>query len=126
MHARHAASTPFWAGLGPLVGARRAKRATTEAPLLLEYAKLDAQEGSIDVDVIYRNRNDAQRLVLVPRLYGVRVMGGENKGAVAIWREMLVGLAAGYFERKRGTKAILYEQGKWSLIDWESGRLSAR
>jgi hypothetical protein len=95
-------------------------------PVLLEYAKLDAQEGTIDVDVIYRNRNDAQRLVLVPRLYGVRMMGSENKGDIKLWREMLAGLAAGYFERKRGNKAILYEHGKWSLIDWESGRLSAR
>ncbi|HTU63767.1 MAG TPA: DUF748 domain-containing protein [Polyangiales bacterium] len=99
-------------------------------PLLLEYAKLDAQEGSIDVDVIYRNRNDAQRLVLVPRLHGVRIMGSENKGAVAVWREMLAGIAAGYFERKRGTKAIVYEnngkKGEWRLIDWEPGQLSAR
>jgi hypothetical protein len=99
-------------------------------PLLLEYAKLDAQQGTIDVDVIYRNRNDAQRLVLVPRLYEVRLLGSENKGDVKLWREMLAGVAAGYFERKRGTKAIAYEHdgrsGEWRLIDWESGRLSAR
>jgi hypothetical protein len=99
--------------------------------MLLEYAKIDVQNGSIDLNVQYRSQGDnAQRLVIVPRLYDVRVMGSENKGEVKLWREMLAGVAAGYFERKRGTKAIAYKRngpkGSWSIIDWEPGRLSAR
>lgn len=98
--------------------------------MLLEYAKIDAQDGTVDLDVHYRNQGEAQRLVLVPRLYGVRVMGSENKGVVKLWREMLAGFAAGFFERRRGSKAIAYKKngakGEWSLIDWGPGRLSAR
>jgi hypothetical protein len=100
--------------------------------MLLQYAKIDAQEGTIDLDVHYRvhGQDDAQRLVLVPRLYNVKLLGSENKGEIKLWREMLAGAAAGYFERKRGTKAIAYKgrsgKGEWSLIDWEPGRLSAR
>jgi hypothetical protein len=100
--------------------------------MLLEYAKIDAQEGAIDLDVHYRvhGQDDATRLVLVPRLYNGKLMGSENRGDVKIWREMLAGVAAGYFERKRGTKAIAYKsragKGEWSIIDWDPGRLSAR
>jgi hypothetical protein len=99
--------------------------------MLLEYAKIDAQEGTIDLDVHYKvYGQDSQRLVLVPRLYNVKLLGSENKGEVKLWREMLAGIAAGYFERKRGSKAIAYKsrggKGEWSLIDWEPGRLSAR
>jgi hypothetical protein len=99
--------------------------------MLLEYAKIDVQEGTIDLSVQYRNQGDnAQRLVLVPRLYDVKVVGSANKGEVKLWREMLAGAAAGYFERKRGTKAIAYKRhgakGEWSIIDWDPGRLSTR
>lgn len=100
--------------------------------MLLEYAKIDAQEGSVDLDVSYRvhGQDDATRLVLVPRLYDVKLLGSENKGEIKLWREMLAGAAAGYFERKRGTKAIAYKarggKGEWSIIDWDPGRLSAR
>lgn len=99
-------------------------------PVMLEYAKIDAQEGNIDVEVRYRNQGEAQRLVLVPRLYEVKIMGSKHDGEVKLWREMAAGIAAGYFERKRGSKAIAYKndgkKGEWSLIDWHPGRLSAR
>lgn len=90
--------------------------------LLLEYAKIDAQQGRIDLTAHYRVGDNDQRLVLVPRLYDVKVMGTETKGEVKLWREMLAGIAVGYFERKRGQKAIAYKKrgnkGEWSLIDW--------
>lgn len=93
--------------------------------MLTEYAKIDAQGGTIDVEAIYHNKPPAQRLVLVPRLYEVKIMGSEREGEVKTWREMLAGIGAGFFERRRGTKAIEFKQGKWSMIDW-GGERSAR
>lgn len=96
-------------------------------PTLTKYAKIDMQAGTVDADVIYQNRNDAQRLVLVPRLYEAKVVGSDDRDAIKPGREILAGLAAGFFERRRGTKAIEYKkgahgEGKWKLIDWEDRR----
>jgi hypothetical protein len=93
--------------------------------MLTEYAKIDAQDGTIDVEVLYHNKPPAQRLVLVPRLYDVKIVGSERDGEVKTWRELLAGIGAGFFERRRGTKAIEYKAGKWGMIDW-GGERSAR
>jgi hypothetical protein len=96
-------------------------------PMLTKYAKIDMQDGTIDADAIYQNRNDAQRLVLVPRLYDVKVLGSDDRDEIKPGREILAGLAAGFFERRRGTKAVEYKkgargEGKWKLIDWQDRR----
>ena len=94
-------------------------------PALLEYVKIDAQNGRIDVDVRYSQHKEAQRLVLVPRLYNVDIAGNDTEQTSWI-REAAAGVAAGWFERKRGKKAIAYKKsgakGEWSLIDWGSDR----
>jgi Domain of Unknown Function (DUF748) len=96
-------------------------------PMLTKYVEIDAQGGTVEADVVYHNRNDAQRLVLVPRLYEVKVVGSDDRDEIRPGRELLAGIAAGYFERRRGTKAIEYQKpahgkGKWRLIDWSDPR----
>jgi hypothetical protein len=96
-------------------------------PMLRKYVEIDAQDGTVEADVVYHNRNQAQRLVLVPRLYDVKIVGSDERDEVRPGRELLAGIAAGYFERRRGTKAIEYQKpargkGKWRLIDWSDPR----
>ncbi len=94
-------------------------------PALLKYAELDVQRGRVDLNVHYRMHGDAQRLVLVPRLHDVEIAGGERE-RTAWGRELAAGLAAGFFERRSGEKAIVYKRrggsGAWSLIDWDRDR----
>ncbi len=89
---------------------------------LLKYIKIDAQRGRVDLLAHYHTHLDTKRLVLVPRLHDVKIAGGETE-RTAWLRELGVGLAAGFFERRQGTKAIAYKsrgagRGEWSLIDW--------
>jgi hypothetical protein len=94
-------------------------------PALLEYVKIDAQRGSIDLDLRYNVYEQSKRLVVVPRVHELEIMGGERE-RTAWFRELAAGVAAGFFERKAGTKAIEYEsggaKGKWSIIDWPPRR----
>lgn len=94
-------------------------------PALLEYVKIDAQRGSADFDLFYTIQGQRKRFVLVPRLHDAEIMGGERE-RTAWLREVAAGLAAGYFERKSGEKAVQYEsrggKGAWSLIDWPRRR----
>lgn len=98
-------------------------------PVLLEYAKIDAQKGRIDVDARFTQREDARRVVLVPHLYGVEIAGSDREDTKWV-RETAAGIAAGWFERKRGTKAIEYKKrgsgkGAWAIIDTPSERSAA-
>jgi Domain of Unknown Function (DUF748) len=98
-------------------------------PALLEYAKIDAQRGSADVDLFYTMHGQHKRLLLVPRIQDVEIAGGERE-RTAWLREVAAGLAAGYFERKSGKKAIEYEargggKGAWSIVDWPPQRADA-
>jgi hypothetical protein len=91
-------------------------------PALLEYAKIDAQSGSADLTMFYAMHDETKRLVVVPRLRDVKVMGGERE-RTAWFRELGAGVAAGFFERNRGKKAVAYEssgarKGDWSIVDW--------
>lgn len=90
-------------------------------PALLEYAKIDAQRGSLGLRVFYRMYQQSKQLVVVPRVNDLEIAGGERE-RTAWLREVGAGIAAGYFERKSGRKAIQYEsrggEGEWSLIDW--------
>jgi hypothetical protein len=97
--------------------------------LLLKYAQIDAQHGRVDLSADYELYERQQRLVLVPRLYDVQVMGGDRARTSGL-REMAAGVAAGFFERRRGSKAIAYTRragagGSWSIIDWQGGRAQA-
>jgi hypothetical protein len=95
-------------------------------PTLLKYVEIDAQGGTIELETIYRMLGDAKRLVVVPRLHDVEIVGG-NRERTSLFREIVGGVAAGYFERHSGSKAIGYKsegagKGEWSIIDWRSQR----
>lgn len=99
-------------------------------PALLEYAKIDAQRGSLDGTLLYKVHGQSKHLVVVPRVHELEIAGGDRE-RTAWLREVAAGVAAGYFERKSGRKAIEYESGKggkgeWSVVDWPRQRASNR
>ena len=105
-------------------------RAKQLNPVLLKYVRIDAQNGRIDLDARYTQHREARRLVLVPRLYDMNIAGNDSERTSWV-REAAAGVAAGWFERKRGEKAIAYKKsgggkGEWSLIDWGSERAEDR
>jgi hypothetical protein len=95
-------------------------------PALLEYAKIDAQRGSLDCTLLYTIHEQRKHFVVVPRVYELEIMGGERE-RTAWLRELAAGVTAGVFERKSGRKAIQYEsgsggKGEWSIVDWPRQR----
>jgi hypothetical protein len=89
-------------------------------PLLLRYAEVDVQQGTLDLDAHYHVRRATQRLTLIPLLEDLKIVGSEG-GRTALLRELAAGAAAGFFERRKGEKAIAYHatggEGEWSLVD---------
>jgi len=89
--------------------------------VLSEYAKVDVQAGEVDATMRYSGRNKAHSFRIVPRLTDIKVVGGDDKDT-RFFREVGLAAAAGWFERKKGTKAIAIESkpsGKFdfSLVD---------
>lgn len=74
-------------------------------PLLRHYAKLDIERGTIDLDVHYSRRGGGQFARVVPRLHDFEILGSESEGT-KLGRELGAALAAKWFERKEGKKAI--------------------
>ena len=74
------------------------------SPLLLRYAKVDVQDGKLDLDLRYRRHGDHYSALIVPKLDDFKVIGGDKDTKVG--REMALALAAGWFERRRGEKAV--------------------
>lgn len=89
-----------------LDGSVRDLRVPQLNPVLAQYAKVDVKKGDADLDVRYDRHGQSQHVVLVPSLSDFEVVGSEDKQQVSFIREMGLGLAAGYFERKAGKKAI--------------------
>ena len=75
-------------------------------PVLKQYAKVDVKKGDADIDVRYDRRDHSHHVMLVPALSDFEVVGSDDKNQVSFVREMGLGLAAGYFERKHGKKAV--------------------
>jgi hypothetical protein len=75
------------------------------SPLLIRYAEIDLQGGRVDLTATYRGAGAKYSILIVPRLEDMEVMGGKRE-ATRFGREMGVALVAGYFERKRGKKAV--------------------
>ena len=89
-------------------------------PLLLRYAELDVEHGTIDLSARYRAQGATQRLVVIPALNEVEIVGSDQ-AKTSLFRELAAGAAAGFFERHKGGKAIAYRATKgssdWSLVD---------
>jgi hypothetical protein len=82
-------------------------------PTLIHYAKLDIQEGDLDLDVRLRMRGRRYHFTLLPDFERVRIMGGERDKTYA-GREMLAAMVAGIVVR--------HDEG-WSIvIDGTQGR----
>ena len=91
------------------------------SPLLTEYAKVDLQGGVVAADVRYVGEGDSHSIRIIPRLSNLKVVGSESKDT-RFFREVGLAMAAGWFERKSGEKAIAIESkagGKFdfSLVD---------
>jgi hypothetical protein len=81
------------------------------SPLLLRYAKLDVTGGSLDLEARYALRGRRYTGLFVPRLHDLEVMGGDRQ-QTRFGRELGLAMVAGYFERRRGEKAIRIEGTK--------------
>lgn len=89
--------------------------------LLKHYAKVDVKKGEIALEVTYKRRGERQDALIIPGLADFEVVGDDDKDT-RFFRELGVAAAAGYFERKRGKKAIsMSATGKkkpeFSLVD---------
>lgn len=84
-------------------------KAVQLSPLLKQYAKIDFQKGDIDLDARYDKTGKSQSALITPKLTDIEVMGGDKDGTSA-FRELGAAAAAGWFERKKGTKAIKFSK----------------
>lgn len=87
-----------------LTGTLRNLAAKQLSPLLLRYAKIDIQKGKVDLDLRYRRQGDRYSAVIVPKLDDIEVIGGDHD--TKFGREMALAVTAGWFERRRGEKAL--------------------
>lgn len=101
--------------------ALRNLRAASLSPLLKEYAKVDIQKGEVDLDARYDRRGKSHSALITPRLSDIEVVGSDTKDT-RFFRELGLAAAAGYFERKKGKKAIKFVsrpsgESDFSLVD---------
>ncbi len=82
-------------------------------PVLIHYAKVDVQEGDLDLDVRLRMRGGRYHFTLLPDFERVRVMGGDRDKTHA-GREVLAAMVAGI---------VVRHDERWSIvIDGTQGR----
>ncbi|HEY6879815.1 MAG TPA: DUF748 domain-containing protein [Polyangiales bacterium] len=83
----------------------RGLRAPELNPFLAQYVKIKMQAGELALDARYDRHGDRHDALLIPLLEGVEVANveGEDKSFL---RKVGAGLAAGWFERKKGDKGI--------------------
>jgi hypothetical protein len=91
------------------------------SPVLKRYAKVDVQKGEIDLDVRYDRRGKSQTALIVPKLSNLEVRGGDGE-KTSFFREVGLAAAAGWFERKKGEKAVRFSSAgpgdsSFELID---------
>jgi hypothetical protein len=84
-------------------------KAVQLSPALKEYAKIDFQKGDIDLDARYDKTGKSQSALIVPKLTDIEVVGGDKENT-STFRELGAAAAAGWFERKKGTKAIKFSK----------------
>ncbi|MFT3925018.1 MAG: DUF748 domain-containing protein [Myxococcales bacterium] len=87
-----------------LSGTLRDLAARQLSPLLLRYVKVDVQDGKVDLDLRYHRHGDHYTALIVPKLEDLKVLGGRDD--TKLGREMALALTAGWFERRRGEKAV--------------------
>jgi hypothetical protein len=102
-----------------LSGELRGLSAAALGPVLLHYAEVDVQGGTVNLEARYTLRGRRYHGVVVPRLHELEVMGGE-RDKTRFRRELGLAMAAGFFERRRGEKAVRFEGTKGrSDFDYE-------
>jgi hypothetical protein len=84
-------------------------KAVQLSPVLKQYAKIDLQKGDIDLDARYDKTGKSQSALIIPKLTDIQVVGGDKEHTSA-FRELGAAAAAGWFERKKGTKAIKFSK----------------
>lgn len=95
----------------------RKLRAKALNPLLTEYVKVDVQDGEIAFDARYESKPQSHVFRVVPRLDGVKVLGGDGKDT-RFARELALAAAAGWFQKNQGEKAIVIES-KAGKVDYD-------
>lgn len=109
-----------------ILGSLRGLKAKQLSPVLLRYAKVDIQDGKADFDLRYHRTGDRYSALIVPKLDDLEITGGDRDTRMG--REMALALAAGWFERRRGEKAVrlhgISGRGKLGveLVDTPQGR----
>lgn len=103
------------------LGARALLRGLTLSdlnPLLLKYADVDVQEGSLGADARIRVDGSNYRIVLDPTLKDAKILGGDKHQTKA-GRELGVALAARFLERKGDELSIILKGGPGKKMDWD-------
>ncbi|MDB4987314.1 MAG: hypothetical protein JWN04_2492 [Myxococcaceae bacterium] len=81
-------------------------RAAELNPPLTKFAKIDVKKGTVDLDARYDRKGDSHDILLVPYLSDFEVAGSDDKKGTSFFRELGVAAAAGFFERRKGEKAV--------------------
>lgn len=108
----------------------RGLRAEQLNSMLEEYAKVDVKKGDVDIDATYERRGEKQNVLIVPGLEDFEVIGSDDKDT-RFFREVGLAAVAGYFERKRGKKAIAISsrkkgESKFELVDIDKGEKDSK
>jgi hypothetical protein len=94
-------------------------------PLLLKYADVDVQEGTLGADARIRVDGSNYRVVLDPSLKDAKVIGGEKHQTKA-GRELGVALGARFVERMGDELSVILKGGSGKKMDWDITRRGER